>query len=95
MLTDTMKQQSKAALKRAVREAGGPVAMARKCNAVRVELTTEEMARARDLTYQAVQRWIKQGLPGDRVLEVERAVDKCVTRHELRPDLYPLEVDAA
>ena len=35
----------------------------------------------------------KRGLPGEFVLPVERVTG--VSRHELRPDLYPPEVDEA
>jgi DNA-binding transcriptional regulator YdaS (Cro superfamily) len=39
-----------------------------------------------------VQRWCRVGtVPAERVLQVERLVGGKVTRHELRPDLYPVE----
>lgn len=40
-----------------------------------------------DITPQAIGQW-KQ-VPAERVLTVERATG--VSRHQLRPDLYPLE----
>lgn len=50
------------------------------------------LARALGLKPQAVQRWCRVGtVPAERVLQVERLVDGKVTRHELRPDLYPVE----
>ena len=58
---------------------GGQVALANVCG----------------VKYQSVQRWIKHGLPAERVLCVEKATNGGVTRHELRPDLYPLEGSAA
>jgi len=36
-----------------------------------------------------VWNWLTRGLPVERVLAVESAVDGQVTRHELRPDIYP------
>jgi DNA-binding transcriptional regulator YdaS (Cro superfamily) len=43
---------------------------------------------------QAVQKWQASGrIPAERVLQVEVATG--VSRHELRPDLYPLEGSAA
>lgn len=36
--------------------------------------------------------WIKYGrVPAQRVIQIEKIVEGKVTRHELRPDLYPLE----
>jgi DNA-binding transcriptional regulator YdaS (Cro superfamily) len=40
------------------------------------------------IKYQAVQKWLRTGrIPAERVLAVEEATG--VSRHELRPDLYP------
>ncbi len=38
-----------------------------------------------------VVHWRNRGVPAERVLEIEAATEGKVTRHELRPDLYPLE----
>ena len=37
--------------------------------------------------------WINKSgqAPADKVLDIERAIDGAVTRHELRPDIYPFE----
>ena len=44
------------------------------------------------ITAQAVQQWVEKGQPpAERVLDIERATDGKITRHQLRPDLYPLE----
>lgn len=52
------------------------------------------LARALKVTPQAVQRWCSTGkIPAERVLEVEQASG--VSRHELRPDLYPAEAVTA
>lgn len=41
---------------------------------------------------QAVHLWVKKGrVPAARTLAVEHATAGQVTRHELRPDLYPCE----
>jgi DNA-binding transcriptional regulator YdaS (Cro superfamily) len=40
--------------------------------------------------YQAVQKWRRSGrIPAERVLSIEAISG--VSRHELRPDLYPIE----
>lgn len=45
---------------------------------------------------QVIANWRSRGVPAERVLELERAtMDEltrlpAVTRHELRPDLYPM-----
>ena len=38
---------------------------------------------------QAITKWINGRIPAERVLEIERLTG--VSRHELRPDLYPRE----
>jgi len=46
------------------------------------------LASAVGVSYQAVQQWVKaRRVPAERVLDIERATG--VTRHSLRPDLYP------
>ena len=48
------------------------------------------LARAVEVTPQAVHGWLaKNRVPSTRVLAVEAATEKEVTREELRPDLYP------
>lgn len=48
----------------------------------------QELADLLKLTNQAVNRWKFDGKPpADRVLEIEAATG--VSRHELRPDIYP------
>lgn len=44
-----------------------------------------KLARALGISHQAVLKWRR--LPAERVLEVERLSG--VSRHELRPDIYP------
>lgn len=46
------------------------------------------LARALNIKPQAVQHWCATGkIPAERVLSVEAASG--ISRHELRPDLYP------
>lgn len=60
--------------------------------AVRVVGGQSALARALRITPQAVQQWCATGIvPAKRVLNIERATDGKVTRHELRPDIYPIE----
>jgi len=55
------------------------------------------VARALGLTPQAVGAWGRRDfIPHNRVLDVERLAkarvgDEALTRHDLRPDLYPRE----
>lgn len=48
-----------------------------------------ELARRIGVTGQAVNQW--KVAPPLRALEIERATEGKITRHELRPDLYPAE----
>jgi DNA-binding transcriptional regulator YdaS (Cro superfamily) len=70
------------ALLRAIALAGGPAALAR--------FISEHYE---PITAQAVCDWRR--CPPLRVLQVERAAKREVTRHELRPDLYPAQEQAA
>ena len=47
------------------------------------------LARRLGITSQAISQWRR--VPPLRVLEVEEATGRRVSRHELRPDIYPLE----
>ncbi len=53
------------------------------------------MGRALGISQAAVSKWLKGGavLPAEHVLRVEAHTG--ISRHELRPDLYPLEGPAA
>jgi len=75
-----MKKSDKdAALDRAIRAAGGPVAVATFINA----------NFDKKVTPQAVSQWRR--CPSGRAIQLERAARGVVTRHELRPELYPIE----
>lgn len=53
-------------------------------------MTNAELARRLGITKHAVGKWRKRGwVPAERVLAVERETG--VSRHDLRPDLYPRE----
>lgn len=51
------------------------------------------LAAALGIKRQAFYQWNR--VPAERVLEIERATNGAVTRHQLRPDLYPPEEAAA
>ena len=70
------------AIKLAVFYAGGQTELARKITA---------LAGSRRITQQSVSLWVAKNLvPADRVLQIEAVVGGLVTRHQLRPDIYPL-----
>lgn len=71
-MTDAERLQMLAALERAIDFAGGMTPLARKIN----------------VTRQAVFHWRRKGVPADRVVDIEGAVEGMVTRRELRPDLH-------
>ena len=54
--------------------------------AIRQVGSRSALARAIGVTPQAVQQWRR--VPAVRVLDVERASDGVVSRHQLRPDIY-------
>lgn len=51
---------------------------------------TKAVARALKISPQAVSKWPKR-LPAERVIDLERLAGGAVSRHQLRPDLYPIE----
>lgn len=48
-----------------------------------------ELAKKLGVKRQAFYQWPK--VPSERVLQIEAATGGEITRHDLRPDLYPLE----
>jgi DNA-binding transcriptional regulator YdaS (Cro superfamily) len=48
-----------------------------------------DLARALSVTPGAIWQWAEERVPAERVLQVEKATG--VSRHDLRPDLYPRE----
>lgn len=47
-----------------------------------------KLASLISVSSQAISQWTR--VPAERVLQIERATGGKITRHELRPDLYPL-----
>lgn len=47
-----------------------------------------KLARACRVSPQAVQGWLRRGVPAGRVLDIERITGGAVSRHDLRPDLF-------
>ena len=80
------------ALERAVHIAGGQSALAAK-------LKTMNPSNRKNLRQGHIWKWMNRSKslvpPAEFVLDIEKIVDCKVTRHELRPDLYPLEESAA
>lgn len=50
------------------------------------------LAEAMGITPQAVNKWKTSRVPAERVLDLERVTG--VSRHEIRPDIYPREAVA-
>jgi DNA-binding transcriptional regulator YdaS (Cro superfamily) len=46
-----------------------------------------------DVTPGAIWQWAENQVPGERVIPLEKVTG--ISRHELRPDLYPIEDTAA
>jgi DNA-binding transcriptional regulator YdaS (Cro superfamily) len=58
------------------------------CKAAKAAGGQSALARILKVTPQAVQKMCASGrVPAERVLEIEKATG--VSRHELRPDIYP------
>lgn len=69
-------------LEKAIQVAGGQSELARKCGA----------------SQQQISYWLhkaKKRVPAEYVIPIERATGGRVSRHELRPDLYPEETETA
>jgi DNA-binding transcriptional regulator YdaS (Cro superfamily) len=47
-----------------------------------------ELARRCGVSYQAVRKWERGRVPAERCLDIEKATDGRVTRHDLRPELF-------
>ena len=56
--------------------------------AVKVIGGQQQLAEECGVRYQAVQKWLRRGkVPAERVIAIEAATG--VSRHDLRPDIYP------
>lgn len=51
--------------------------------------SVDELCRRLSVSRQALHQWKTRRVPAERVLDVERATGGQVSRHELRPDIYP------
>jgi len=72
-----------AALKKAIKLAGGPSALARKLP------DHIYNGKRKRLTRQAIEQW--KICPAMWALQIDLCSDTGITRHDLRPDLYPDE----
>lgn len=52
------------------------------------------VAQALSVTPQSVYDWKKRQVPADRVIALCKAIDMRILPHELRPDVYPLDIIA-
>lgn len=57
-------------------------------------ITQAAFAKRLHVTQGAVSAWVGGRVPPIRVLQIEQATGGAVMRHELRPDLYPVESTA-
>jgi len=54
--------------------------------------TTEaDIARYFNISPAAVNQWHLNGIPANRIIGLEQLTKKQVLRHEINPDLYPLD----
>lgn len=53
----------------------------------------DALASALGISGPAISQWTR--IPAERVLDIERATNGIVSRHDLRADIYPRESDAA
>lgn len=61
--------------------------------AIEIVGSQAELAKALGVKPQHVWNWLHRDnkVPAEQVLPIEKATDGKVTRHDLRPDLYPKE----
>lgn len=55
-------------------------------------LRLADLAALTGVNKSTVTRWAQRKTPAERVLEIERVTG--VSRHELRPDIYPVDAEA-
>lgn len=58
--------------------------------AARAVESQKTLAGLLGVTPQAITKWKNSRIPAERVLDIERVTG--VSRHDLRPDIYPREV---
>ncbi len=55
-----------------------------------LEYTTQiSIAKMFGITPAAVSQWRITGIPANRVIAIEKLIEKQVTCHEMRPDIFP------
>ncbi len=52
-----------------------------------------DLSRGLGVDKATVTRWAQKRIPAERVVEIERVTG--IPRHDLRPDLYPVEQETA
>lgn len=57
--------------------------------AIQIVGSQKALADEMGVTKQAVHKW-RRRVPAERVIKIESITDGQVSRHELRPDLYPI-----
>ena len=62
--------------------------------AIHIVGSASELARQLNISQAAISQWRHKRVPAARVLAIETATNGKVSRHELRPDLYPAEQGA-
>jgi DNA-binding transcriptional regulator YdaS (Cro superfamily) len=79
----------------AVETDSSPIALEALREAVKTIGSQSATARLLDVTQGAVSKWLsgQKPLPAEHVLVVEEAAG--VSKHRLRPDIYPIEAAAA
>lgn len=60
-----------------------------KARAIRAANGVMKLADLLNISHAAISQWKR--IPAARVIEIERGLKGAVTRHEMRPDLYPEE----
>lgn len=68
---------------RAVKAAGGQAELARRLSEI----------MSKPIKQQHIWNWLSRDamVPAEYAIPIEKAVDNQVSRHEIRPDIYPLE----
>lgn len=61
--------------------------------AIQAAGTGKALAELLGVTPMAVSYWKARGVPARQAIPIEKATG--ISRHELRPDLYPTEIEAA
>jgi len=61
--------------------------------AIKIAGGQNALARALAIRQGTISWWLcrSKKVPAEYVLSIEKAVNGAVTRHELRPDIYPIE----